>query len=188
MIIKYIPFIKRRCSLRIDHIAYRVADRKKTAQFFMNAFEYTIQQEFDTSFNDGTKAKCIALEPPEKQVKNPPWAAIQLFPEAPQEYHLAPEIFISDGEAESIVGKWVKNRDGVGGIHHIAYQLTSVGTKGEAVKKKMKEWKDKGYAEFSTKEPLTCPGLCQIFTKPSELTGVIYEFIEREEFGYFVKT
>ncbi|MCE2806624.1 MAG: hypothetical protein LW700_15695 [Gemmataceae bacterium] len=32
--------------------------------------------------------------------------------------------------------------------------------------------------------PLRCPGLTQVFTRPSELTGVIYEFIERGEFGF----
>ncbi|MGP2420409.1 hypothetical protein, partial [Listeria monocytogenes] len=48
----------------------------------------------------------------------------------------------------------------------------------------MKEWRDKGYAEFSTDKPLTCPGLTQVFTKPSSLTGVIYEFIEREGHGF----
>ena len=36
----------------------------------------------------------------------------------------------------------------------------------------------KGFAEFASEEPLTCPGLTQVFTKPLEITGVIYEFIE----------
>ena len=54
----------------------------------------------------------------------------------------------------------------------------------DSVKETMNEWKEKGYAEFLTKEPLTCPGLTQVFTKPSELTGVIYEFIERENEGF----
>ena len=48
----------------------------------------------------------------------------------------------------------------------------------------MEEWREKGYAEFTTDEPLTCPGLTQAFTKPSELTGIIYEFIEREAQGF----
>jgi 4-hydroxyphenylpyruvate dioxygenase-like putative hemolysin len=93
------------------------------------------------------------------------------------QFHLPPEIFVSDGTADSIVGKWVERRDGVGGIHHIAYQVDSV-------LKTMEEWKLKGYAEFSSSAPLTCPGLTQVFTKPSELTGVIYEFIERGSFGF----
>ena len=77
------------------------------------------------------------------------------------------------------MGKWVARRDGIGGIHHIAYQV-------ENVEKTMKEWQDKGYAEFASTKPLTCPGLVQVFTKPSELTGVIYEFIERGEHGFCV--
>ena len=39
-------------------------------------------------------------------------------------------------------------------------------------------------AEFTTDKPLTCHGLVQAFTKPSELTGIIYEFIEREGHGF----
>ncbi len=90
---------------------------------------------------------------------------------------MPPEIFVSDGSEDSIVGKWVMHRDNIGGIHHIAYQT-------ESVEKTMQEWKEKGYAEFASENPLTCPGLTQIFTKPSELTGVIYEFIERGEHGF----
>lgn len=93
------------------------------------------------------------------------------------QYHIPPEIFVSDGTPDSIVGKWVERRDGVGGIHHLAYQVDSV-------QKTMDEWKSKGYAEFSSDKPLTCPGLTQVFTKPSELTGVIYEFIERGAQGF----
>ena len=66
----------------------------------------------------------------------------------------------------------MEERRGVGGIHHIAYEV-------ESVKDTMKEWKEEGYAEFTTEDPLTCPGLTQCFTNPSDLTGVIYEFIER---------
>lgn len=47
----------------------------------------------------------------------------------------------------------------------------------------MKEWQEKGYAEFTTKAPLTCETLTQVFTKPSELTGVVFEFIERKPGG-----
>ena len=42
----------------------------------------------------------------------------------------------------------------------------------DSVKETMNEWKEKGYAEFLTEEPLACPGLTQVFTKPSELTGL----------------
>lgn len=176
--------------MRLDHIAYRVADRKKTAQFFINAFGYKIQTEFDINFSDGTCAKCIALEPPEKpDVEGLHWVINQYVGPMSRntnedidntkfaEFHLPPEIFVSDGDPDSIVGKWVARRDGVGGVHHMAYQV-------ENVKKIMDEWKEKGYAEFSSGDPLKCPGLTQVFTKPSELTGVIYEFIERGEHGF----
>lgn len=163
--------------MRLDHIAYRAKDRVKTAQFFMDALGYTVQTEFDLEFSDGTTTKCIALEPPEKELKNAPWTYVAEIKFNVQEYHLPPEIFVSDGPPDSIVGKWVAARNNVGGIHHIAYQV-------ESVEKTMKEWKEKGYAEFASEAPLTCPGLTQVFTKPSELTGVIYEFIERGEHGF----
>lgn len=159
----------------------------------MKAFNYRIQTEFEIQFDDGETAKCIALEPPEKkeEMKNfdtSPWSLFSkptvlptkdgFLTETPKvEYHLAPEVFVSDGTPDSIVGKWVAERGGVGGIHHLAYQVDSV-------KATMQEWKEKGYAEFASEDVLTCPGLTQIFTKPSPLTGIIYEFIEREENGF----
>lgn len=176
--------------MRLDHVAYRVANRKKTTQFFIDAFGYRIQTEFDINFSDGTCAKCISLEPSEKpNVEKLHWMVRQYVGPMSKdiyqniddtkfaEFHLPPEIFVSDGDPESIVGKWVTRRDGVGGIHHMAYQV-------ESVKQTMEEWKKKGYAEFSSSEPLVCPGLTQVFTKPSELTGIIYEFIERGEHGF----
>jgi catechol 2,3-dioxygenase-like lactoylglutathione lyase family enzyme len=172
--------------MRLDHIAYRVADRRRTAQFFIDALGYRVQQEFYIDFADGSKAECIALEPPEKADGNMMWSTwlteSQLGADAADSsresgYHLPPEIFVCDGGPGSIVGEWVKARGGVGGIHHLAYQV-------ESVQRKMDEWKEKGYAEFTSEKPLTCPGLTQVFTKPSELTGVIYELIERGERGF----
>lgn len=192
--------------MRIDHIAYRVADRFKTAQFFISCFGYRIAEDlpdgFDIQFEDGTWAKCLVLLPPEKtkfdlpigmnKVPELPWVHENLsqlrgvwnenhmFAETRNfitTYHLAPEIFISDGSQGSVVKEWVEKRDGIGGIHHIAYQVDNV-------EKKMEEMKILGYAEFTTEKPLTCPGLVQVFTKPSELTGVIYEFIERGVHGF----
>ncbi len=152
--------------MRIDHIAYRVEDRHKTAEFFREAMGYSIAEEFDVNFEDGSCAQCFALTPPEA---NSIISNVKDY----GNYHLAPEIFVSDGTPDSIVGKWVEERNGIGGIHHIAYCVDSVaGT--------MKEWRDKGYAEFTTEDPLSCPGLIQCFTKPSELTGIIYELIERD--------
>jgi catechol 2,3-dioxygenase-like lactoylglutathione lyase family enzyme len=159
--------------MRLDHIAYRTGDRWKTANFFIEAFGYHLQTEFDIKFPDESTAKCIALEPPEKPLNQVvPWTWLAMA-----EYHLAPEIFISDGTPDSIVGQWVLARGGIGGVHHMAYMV-------ESVEKTMEEWKSKGYAEFASDKPLTCPGLTQVFTKPSELTGVIYEFIERGAQGF----
>jgi catechol 2,3-dioxygenase-like lactoylglutathione lyase family enzyme len=174
--------------MRLDHIAFRVKDRVKTAEFFQKAFGYKVQTEFPIDFGDGDVVKCLALEPPEKlplSVDILPWlyggsiyhevnGAVH---EKIQEYHMPPEIFVSDGTPNSIVGKWVAARGGIGGIHHLAYQVKSV-------EEKMQEWKDKGYAEFTSDKPFQCPGLTQAFTQPSDLCGVIFEFIEREEFGF----
>lgn len=163
--------------MRLDHIAYRTVSREKTAQFFIDALGYKIQTEFDLNFPDGSTTKCIALEPPEKLTSNAPWTYFSTdnLGIPTQEFHLPPEIFISDGSPDSIVGKWVERRGS--SIHHLAYQVKSV-------QETMNEWKEKGYAEFASEEPLKCPGLTQVFTKPSELTGIIYEFIERENFGF----
>lgn len=162
--------------MRLDHIAYRVSNRDKTVDFLIKAFGYKFQAEFEIFFNEEKtdKALCIALEPPEKTISDMPWV-IELGID--QKYHMAPEVFVSQGTPGSIVGNWVAKRDGVGGIHHLAYQVASV-------EKQMQDWQEKGYAEFSTSKPLTCPGLTQVFTKPSMLTGVIYEFIEREGHGF----
>ena len=172
--------------MRLDHIAYRVKDRKKSANFFKDAFGYSVGTEFYIDFDDGSKADCMALIPPEERHPlTEEWDV--LLADRPEEegeidfhsYHAPPEIFVSDGSEGSIVGDWVAERGNIGGIHHIAYQVEDVG----AV---MEEWKEKGYAEFYSEEPIVCedPNLTQVFTKPSELTGVIYEFINREGAGF----
>jgi len=170
--------------MRLDHIAYRVKDRYKTYNFFKGAFGYKLGTSFEIKFDDGSHADCLALTPPE--VRHPDtrlWTyfSLQAAPYAPvkSEYHAPPEIFVSDGGVGSIVGDWVAERGGIGGIHHMAYQV-------EDVRGVMEEWKEKGYAEFYTEEPITCkdPDLTQVFTKPSELTGVIYEFINRKGAGF----
>jgi catechol 2,3-dioxygenase-like lactoylglutathione lyase family enzyme len=165
--------------MRIDHVAYRVKNRHKTAEFFIECFGYridrTLPEGFKIKFDDGSETDCLVLLPPEHNDGAMPWTLCTL--EYGCEYHLAPEIFISDGEPGSIVGDWVERRNGVGGLHHIAYQVDSV-------QQTMFDMMSKGYAEFTTEDPLECPGLKQAFTKPSELTGVIYEFIERENYGF----
>lgn len=178
--------------MRLDHIAYRVKDRFKTADFFYKALGYTIGTEFQIEFDDGSKADCLALLPSEKRNKETiNW--VQEFDYCHERYkegitddlgieedivlHAPPEIFVSDGPVGSIVGDWVAARNDIGGIHHIAYQVKNVA-------ETMKKWKEAGYAEFLSEKPMTCPGLTQVFTKPSELTGVIYELIEREGDGF----
>lgn len=176
--------------MRLDHIAYRVGDRKKTAQFFIDAFGYRVQQEFDLQFGDGSFCLCIALEPPEKLPDEKgltvPWTHDGVLYglkeddsvfDRVQEYHLAPEIFVSDGSPSSIVGEWVKARGGIGGVHHMAYQVPNV-------EEKMAEWKAKGWGDFTSEAPFKCDGLTQVFSTPHALTGVIYEFIERTGFGF----
>lgn len=171
--------------MKIDHLAFRVENKEKTANFFIECFGYRIDEDlpegFDITFEDGSMAKCLVLLPPEKVSKKLPFKTFMTDIDTGigQEYHLAPEIFISQGSPGSVVDEWVKKRKACGGSfhHHTAYQVDSV-------EQTMKEWQEKGYAEFTTEKPLTCPGLTQVFTKPSELTGIIYEFIERETNGF----
>lgn len=168
--------------MRLDHIAYRVKDRYKTASFFKDAFGYEIGTEFQIEFDDNSKAECLALVPPEgRPTDTADWVSETLLCLDDREeeviYHAPPEIFVSDGPVGSIVGDWVANRSGVGGIHHIAYLC-------DDVDRTMNEWREKGYAEFLSDRPLTCEGLIQVFTKPSELTGVIYELISRKGKGF----
>lgn len=172
-------------------MAYRVKNRRKTAAFFTKAFGYVLGTQFQIKFDDDSKADCLTLIPPEErhpETRMWTYSVLQAIPAIAQrhagthgtihsKYHAPPEIFISDGPEGSIVGDWVTERGGVGGVHHIAYQVDDV----EAT---MHSWKQLGYAEFLSDEPLECPGLKQVFTKPSELTGVIYELIERDGDGF----
>jgi len=175
--------------MRLDHIAYRTKDRYKTAKFFKDTLGYKIGTEFQIEFDDGSKADCLALVPPEtRHTDTENWIFKKILPshyagpsdpiyQIDCEFHAPPEIFVSDGSEGSIVGDWVAERAGVGGVHHMAYQV-------EDVEATMNEWKEKGYAEFYSDKPLICPGLTQVFTKPSELTGVIYELIKRDGKGF----
>jgi catechol 2,3-dioxygenase-like lactoylglutathione lyase family enzyme len=110
--------------MRLDHISYRVEDRDKTAQFLIDAFNYRVSDEFKIEFEDGTEAKCYAMEPPERFVAINAFVAYGMF--ETEEYHSPPEIFVSEGSEGSIVKKWVDDRGGVGGIHHMAYQVDNV--------------------------------------------------------------
>ena len=140
--------------MKLDHVAYRVANKDKAAEFICNAFYYEIVDTFKIIFDDESTAQCYVLSP--------------LDPDAP-------EIFISDGTPGSIVDRWVKERGGVGGIHHLAFHV-------EDIHETMRLWIEEGLAEFTTEAPISnSNNLTQVFTKPHPLTGVIYEFITRGE-------
>ena len=158
--------------MRLDHIAYRVKDRHKTAKFLEDTLGYKIVNEFTITFQDKTTADCIALTPPEDRSKNiEDWNInINTGPDNLSTktmdltftHHL--KFLLVMEPKGSIVGDWVESRGGVGGVHHLAYQV-------DDVEKVMSEWKDKGYVEFLTEEPLFCKEtkLTQVFSKPSEL-------------------
>ena len=42
--------------MRLDHIAYSVKDRQKTADFFQKCFGYKVGTEFRIKFEDGNSA------------------------------------------------------------------------------------------------------------------------------------
>jgi len=114
--------------MKLDHIAYRVKNRHKTAHFFRTVLEYTVGEEFDIVFDDGSTAECYAMLPPITPVVN---------------VRTGHEVFISDGSSDSIVGKWVEER-GEGGVHHMAYKVKDMeGT--------VASWKENG-VEFLTED------------------------------------
>ena len=170
---------------RLDHIAWRVPDKEKVADFYKShPFNYKEAERFDIVFDDGSKANSIALVPPEVNKFTSQREYVLRLPNigniVPKStiYHLAPEIFVSDGEPGSLIDKWVKERNG-GGIHHIAYEVNNV-------EKIMKSLNAVGY-EFTTEEPIRCPDddLIQIFTKPiSFMSNIIFEFIQRGDKGF----
>jgi len=162
--------------MRIDHIAYRVADKDEATEFFIEAFGYRIADEFEINFDDDTCAQCYALAPAGR-MNNLETFKQWRMPLPDGVYHMPPEIFVSEGSDGSIVADWVAARGGVGGVHHIAYQVEDVAVT-------MAEWKEKGWAEFTTEEPISSDGLVQCFTKPHAITGIIYEFIYRTKKGF----
>jgi len=163
--------------MRIDHIAYRVADRKAAAKFFTEAFEYKIEDEFSIDFDDGTSAICYALTSSEITDSANVVKSMCIYND--DVYYPPPQIFVSEGTGNSIVGEWVKERGGIGGVHHIAYETDDVASA-------MKEWEGNGWAEFTTEGPIISDGLQQCFTKPHPITGVIYELISRTTKGFNV--
>ena len=142
----------------LDHIAYRVTNRKKAADFLEKTLKYTTNTEFEIVFDNKSTAECLVLEP--NSSKNP-------------------EIFISDGTYNSVVGEWVQAHNGNGGIHHIAYRVNDI-------YKIVQEWKENG-VQFLTEDVIDCPedNMKQIFSKPLDiLGGLIIELIERQDKGF----
>ena len=143
----------------LDHIAYRVKNRDKTADFLHKALKYNTETQFEIIFDNASTAECLVLTPPTDA---------------------NPELFVSDGTEDSIVGEWVKNhRNGQGGIHHLAYKVDNI-------EEHVKEWQQNG-VEFLTSKVIDCPEdkMKQIFTKPLDvLGGIIIELIEREDKGF----
>ena len=164
--------------MRLDHVAYRVKDREAALEFFRKALSYSLADEFVINFDDGSRASCYALNPPEKlsenQLRTFSVAGVVFVKNSPVvDFHQPPQIFVSEGTPGSIVDKWVQERGGIGGIHHLAYEV-------EDVALQMHLWRKAGYAEFTTDEPISNTGdLIQCFTKPHPITGMVYEFIKR---------
>ena len=169
--------------MRLDHIAYRVKNRYDAANVFQKIFGYTFGAEFTIKFDDGSGAQCMALLPPEKNNKigsvlDIPWSHATPGVGEPLVFHMAPEIFVSDGTPGSVVGDWVEARNG-GGVHHMAYQV-------ENIEEVVRDWKQDGI-RFLSEEIIDCPedDLRQIFTKPIPwIGGMIFELIERGEQGF----
>ena len=164
--------------MRIDHLAFRVANSFKTTNFFKHALGYRncprIPKGFQVDFDDGTFAQCQVLIPPERIHQGMPWKILgnsSLKPLDRQIYYQPPEIFISEGSQGSIVDRWVKKHGN--SLHHIALQVPNI----NEVKH---EWEREGGLGFASERVLLCPGLKQIFSEPDDLTGVIWELIERE--------
>jgi catechol 2,3-dioxygenase-like lactoylglutathione lyase family enzyme len=167
--------------MRLDHVAYRVENRDATVEYLMKVFNYKHGADFEINFDDGSSAQCIALTPPEKAHESVHFS--MSFPAVGPlvtEYHIAPEIFVSQGTKGSIVERWVKNTPlGKGGIHHLAYSVHNI-------ESRVKQFRNQGI-EFLSENIIDCPedDMRQIFTKPQLLLGgIVIELIERGDRGF----
>lgn len=167
---------------RIDHLAFRTLDRDGCVKFLQEALGYKTQAEFEIQIGEDQTdlAKCTALEPGDRLSSGLPWQISAPWLGGSQKYVLSPEIFVSQGSPGGTIERWCQARGGAG-LHHIALQIPD----GTTVETEMQTWLRKGWAEgFTSAEPLKCEGLTQIFTRPSILTGVIFELIQREQRGF----
>lgn len=166
--------------LPIHHIAYRVRDKDEAAKFFISHLNYYVQDKFPIYFNDDKTdvAQCLALSPI-NSIDNQSFCFLE--PYIPNlsfraEWHRPPEIFISEGTQNSIVGEWV-NRKGPG-IHHIAFAVYNI-------REVVDKWISDGI-EFSSNDVMECDGLKQIFTKEHPVLGIVFELIETTNKGFCV--
>lgn len=167
---------------RIDHLAFRTLDRKKAVKFLCEALGYKEATEFQIDFPNKDIAVCSVLEPLNRMESKSllPWTQMVNLDAISQEYVLAPELFVSEGNPGSIVHKWAEQRGGAG-LHHIAMQVKDDST----VEEEMKKWLDNGWCEsFMSEKPFVCENMSQVFTKPSSVLGVIFELIKRKEAGF----
>lgn len=158
--------------MRLDHIAYRVKNRKEAAKFLCDAFGYKIDEEFVIYFDDEKKefAQCYALIPIERRgFSDVPLVTRHEYSHL--QYHMAPDIFVSEGTPGSLVDKWVEKYGN--NIHHLAYAV-------EDVASTMELWIRNGYATFTTDVPIESEDLVQCFTHPHPTMGIVYELIRRK--------
>ncbi len=85
----------------VDHIAFRVEDLEKAITFYTEVMGCTVADRFYVDFDDGTKARCAALDA----------GPIQ--------------IFVSEGVGDGgVVKEWVKKHGCA--LHHIAYSVADL--------------------------------------------------------------
>lgn len=166
--------------MRLDHIAHRVKNKEETRKFFEECLGYKLLDTFDLKFDDGTTCECYAMAPPEQYQDMPTNYRYGVFEHdrttglekyiETHEFHLAPQVFISQGEPGSIVSRWVEKNGN--GIHHLAYEVDNINDV-------MAHWELFGIKFLS--EPLVCDDgtLVQVFTEPDPYTGMTYELIQR---------
>lgn len=167
--------------LVIDHIAIRSKNRHQTADF-LKEFGWEYHTQFDLKFDDGSTTDCLVLKPSDKLYNSIP-SLIKWFVPLSESlrdavdieisYQLPPEIFISDGATESIVGQWVAKHGTM--VHHLAFR----------VEPKVIEWwlQTKPNMKFLSKEPIICEGLKQIFIQFPD-SPLVAELIERTDEGF----
>lgn len=154
--------------MRLDHVAYRVADRKSPPGFSWKPLDTGFSKSSPLTLARGKRPSASPLNRP----KNP-------WKDAMGVGQLSP----CPGDFRFRWKSWFHCRR-LGQGPGRDWGHSPYGLYGRFRRKTMEEWRAKGLAEFTSQQPLTCPGLTQVFTKPSELTGIIYEFIEREEYGF----